>query len=200
MCGIVGLVQRFDEGARFDDAPLAAGRAALERWSATGPDAATRLIEAAGALEAPSRALVGWAGFRAMRERPELKETVRAVAKLLSAAAEAVDARLSDAKALASSSEGEAFSRGAVAARDVAWRLVEDALKNVDAIVALRGAEGEPGLKGWFELWRLNLVLNQLGRLEVRGRDSGGLGTLVVLDAATWSAARAARPTVAAEL
>lgn len=199
MCGIVGLVQRFDEGARFDDGPLAAACAALEAWSVAAPDAAARLIEAARSLEAPSRALVGWAGFRALRERPALQEQVRRAAKLLSSAAEAVDARLADASALASSSEGEALSRGAVAARDVAWRLVEDALKNVESTAALRAATEEPGLKGWFELWRLNLVLNQLGRLEVRGRDSGGVASLVLLDGPTWAAARG-RASLASEL
>ena len=45
----------------------------------------------------------------------------------------------------------------------------------------------DPGPKGWFELWRINLTLNQLARLEVRGRDSGGLATLVHLAAAAWS-------------
>src|SRR5205807_1757563 len=37
-----------------------------------------------------------------------------------------------------------------------------------------------------FELWRLNLIFNQLERLEVRGRDSGGLGTLVHLSDSAW--------------
>lgn len=195
MCGIVGLVQRFDPHARLDLTPFSAIHASLHTWSAAAADAAPRLLEAARALEGPSRGLVGWAGFRALRERPGAQEEVRLLAERLRGAAEAIDARLADAAApsvaLASSSEGEALSRGAVAARDVAWRLTEDALANVGAIHGLRGGGEEPGPKGWFELWRLNMVLNQLGRLEVRGRDSGGLATLIVLDEAAWTAARA---------
>lgn len=192
MCGIVGLVQRFDPDALLDATPLSRARAALDGWRVDAPDAARVLEEVGRELEAPSRALVGWAGLRALRERPGLRDEVRRTAEALRACADAVDARLADAAALSSSSEGEALSRGAVAARDVAWRLIEDALHNVEAVEALRPADEDPGLKGWFELWRLNIVLNQLARLEVRGRDSGGLATLVVLDGAAWSKAKPA--------
>ncbi|MBX3468274.1 MAG: SIS domain-containing protein [Planctomycetes bacterium] len=191
MCGIVGLVQRFDPDARFDAAALTEALRALEAWRIDAPDAADALMAAARALEGPSLRLVGWAGFRALREASALRADARRAADLLRAAAQAVDERLADTRAPVGSAVGEALSRGAVAARDVAWRLVEDALSNVDAAEALRPTGEDPGLKGWFELWRLNLVLNQLARLEVRGRDSGGLATLVVLDAGAWTGARA---------
>ena len=87
------------------------------------------------------------------------------------------------------------LARAVVASRDVAWRLQRDALANLEGAASLHG-EGQPPstTKGWFELWRLNLILNQLERLEVRGRDSGGLGTLLTCSEATWLELEAALP------
>ena len=64
MCGLVGLVQRYDAEARVDPAPLAE---ALGRLPA---QAAAELLAIATALEPVSLALVGWGGFRTLREDP----------------------------------------------------------------------------------------------------------------------------------
>lgn len=192
MCGIVGLVQRFDPEPAFDAAPLAAAAATLEGWSADRPDAASRLLEAARTLEAPSRGLVGWGGFRRLQAEPALRDRAAGLGRALRAAADAIDARLADPGHVASSAEGEALSGAAVAARDVAWRILEDALPNLEAAAGLLGQGGEASPKLWFEAWRLNLVLNQLGRLEVRGRDSGGVATVVQVGPAAWPAVKAA--------
>src|SRR5690606_38017191 len=142
---------------------------------------------AAEALARPSLELVGWAGFRALHEDPAAQARIGALTAALEAAADAIDARLAEAGAVGSAQRAEALARAASAARDVAWRLGHDALPNVAGVADLlpeaeRDARpiGDPAtLKGWFELWRLHLILNQLERLEVRGRDSGGLGTVV---------------------
>lgn len=201
MCGIVTLVQSFEPGATFDPAPVQRALEALGRWDVAAPDAAQRLTAIARDLEPASRALVGWGGFRALRSDAPLAGRVRQLGQQLGEAVDAIDARLNDATALASSAEGEQLSQAAVAARDVAWRLLEDALVDLTAATALAGDATDVGPKGWFELWRLNLVLNQLGRLEVRGRDSGGVATLVTFDAQGWSAVKAGlAPAIQAEL
>ncbi|MBI3722613.1 hypothetical protein HY251_01460, partial [bacterium] len=79
----------------------------------------------------------------------------------------------------------EPLAAAAVRARDIAWRLERDALENVKRVELLVGDEpANASEKLVFELWRLNLIFNQLERLEVRGRDSGGLAALVHLSEA----------------
>ncbi|MGE0712493.1 MAG: SIS domain-containing protein [Planctomycetota bacterium] len=186
MCGIVGLVHRFDPAASVEVAPVASARAALGGWRPQDADAAGRLERVALGLVPFSLELVGWGGLRALNRDAGARDAVRALARELDAAAAAAE----EGQAAASSSQaGEALARAAVVARDVAWRLEQDALANVErtrGLVPGEGAASEPSDKTWFELWRANLILNQLERLEVRGRDSGGLGTLVVIAADDW--------------
>jgi len=185
MCGLVGLLLPFDPDARVDLAPLEAVGQALAGWEADAADAADVLGRTAAGLERLSRDLVGWPGFRTLRTDGAARDVVAGGAARLRNAAEAIDARLDDAR-VASSAEGEVLARAAVAARDVAWRVEHDAIPNLERAARLAPADWPGGDKGWFELWRTNLILNQLERLEVRGRDSGGLATLVHLDARAW--------------
>ena len=192
MCGLVGLVQRHDPRARLDLAELTQAEAGMAAWDIAASEAAPRLLAVASALEGPSRALVGWGGFSVLREEPSARTRVAALAKDLDEAAAAVDALLEQGRI--DSCTGEALAQAAVAVRDLSWRLAKDALPNVEATEGLLPAGASPGSKGWFELWRLNLIFNQLERLEVRGRDSGGLATLVGFDADRWDALRDGLP------
>ncbi|HBP16703.1 MAG TPA: hypothetical protein DEA08_02775, partial [Planctomycetes bacterium] len=191
MCGIVGLVHRFDPSATLPLEGIAQAEADLQGWDVASAGAAATLERVARDLIPTSYGLVGWGGFRRLLEDAEARQSVLSLAETFEGLADAADAHVG-AGAAGSSSEGEALAQAVVVARDVAWRLRQDALPNLERARDLAG-EGGAGLgdKGWFELWRTNLVLNQLERLEVRGRDSGGLGTLVRLDAAAWSACEA---------
>lgn len=188
MCGIVGLVRRFEPKASLGLGDLDAVCQALAAWE---PDAGPApLRELSERLEPLSLGLVDWSGLQTLREDPQARAQVEALASALERVAEASDAFV--AQRSESTQAGEALAQAIVTVRDVAWRLRRDALANLDAVAALleagRACLGRPlETKGAFELWRLNLVLNQLARLEVRGRDSGGLGTLVVFSQADWA-------------
>ena len=58
-------------------------------------------------------------------------------------------------------------------ARDTAWRIRKDVLENAEKIRTLCGPE-PVARETLIHFWHLNLVLNNLDRLEVRGRDSAG--------------------------
>ena len=77
MCGLVGLVQRFDPQARIDPAYLARASTDLQSWSAEAAGAAKELEEIAQGLSAISLSMVGWAGFRSLREDAALRKGVR---------------------------------------------------------------------------------------------------------------------------
>ena len=67
--------------------------------------------------------------------------------------------------------------------KDVCWMLEKDILANLGKVLALSGAESFPDvLPAAFRKYRkLNLLLNALDRLEVRGRDSAGIQLTFVL-------------------
>ncbi len=66
-------------------------------------------------------------------------------------------------------------------ALDLAWTLEKDTLGNLAKIQALlpEGGEGPTTREALFLAFQVNLVLNSLGRLEVRGRDSAGLAVVL---------------------
>ncbi len=74
--------------------------------------------------------------------------------------------------------EEEALNFLVVAARDTSWQLRHDVVENAGKIRALLG-EGEPRANVLSHVWHLNLILNNLDRLEVRGRDSAGIAVYV---------------------
>ncbi|RLB83110.1 MAG: glutamine--fructose-6-phosphate aminotransferase [Deltaproteobacteria bacterium] len=84
--------------------------------------------------------------------------------------------------------EYESMSRRIIQLRDILWSLKYEILENIDKINAL-------GSFGQYDntplavrrLKEINLVFNNLDRLEVRGRDSAGISLLFVLDEANFS-------------
>ncbi|MHC5080971.1 MAG: SIS domain-containing protein [Planctomycetota bacterium] len=81
-------------------------------------------------------------------------------------------------------SEVEAWNAASVRFRNAIWRLEEDLLANHPRTVDLcRKHLKKPEAKDPGQMlrhaFRLNVVLNALDRLEVRGRDSAGVGTIV---------------------
>ena len=84
-------------------------------------------------------------------------------------------------------------------ARDVAWRIANDVLPNAGKILGLLGdAPSEEDALA--HAWHLNLICNNLDRLEVRGRDSAGIAAYVYFPSADARAAFLARPAVADRL
>jgi glutamine---fructose-6-phosphate transaminase (isomerizing) len=66
--------------------------------------------------------------------------------------------------------------------KDTLWSLREEALKNLEKIKALStAAKGGIPLLAFKQLKNINALLNNLDRLEVRGRDSAGISIITVL-------------------
>ncbi|MCX7817122.1 MAG: SIS domain-containing protein [Syntrophales bacterium] len=76
-----------------------------------------------------------------------------------------------------STSEMELINSRLSILRDIAWGLEYDVLDNKNKIISLAGAHSinEISSVAFHRYHRLNLLLNSLDRLEVRGRDSAGV-------------------------
>ncbi|MDD5723411.1 MAG: SIS domain-containing protein [Syntrophales bacterium] len=75
-----------------------------------------------------------------------------------------------------STGEMELINESLEILKDAAWALEKDILANVEKTMCLAGP-AHKGLseKGLGIYWRVNLLLNALDRIEVRGRDSAGI-------------------------
>jgi glucosamine--fructose-6-phosphate aminotransferase (isomerizing) len=180
MCGLIGIVLPYDKDARADLAPLRRALESLAGFDAGSKGAALALDATAKSVEPVAAELVLWPGLRALLGNDAEIKNAAELARLLVDCAEAIDKRL--ALGLDSTTAAEPLAAAAIRARDAAWRIEQDALENLKKVADLLGADGADATAGdklLFELWRFNLIMNQLDRLEVRGRDSSGLGTLV---------------------
>lgn len=109
-------------------------------------------------------------------------------ARTLSLLGDVLDALAASSEALQANPQQverqERLSAVSIRARDVAWRLKQDLLPNVERIGRLgqlrnTSADEPLGAQRAYELWKLNTLLNGIDRLEVRGRDSAGFALQV---------------------
>lgn len=63
--------------------------------------------------------------------------------------------------------------------KDLSWRLNREILSNLSKVENLFHPKFSDSPKALFELRKLNSILNNLDRLEIRGRDSAGFSTLI---------------------
>ncbi|MEE9910564.1 MAG: SIS domain-containing protein [Deltaproteobacteria bacterium] len=84
---------------------------------------------------------------------------------------------LEDQAAAIQSADLETINGRLTLFKDICWMLEKDILSNLQKVRVLAGAEKTSGVKpAAFRKYRkLNLLLNALDRLEVRGRDSAGI-------------------------
>ena len=68
--------------------------------------------------------------------------------------------------------------------RDIAWALEKDILSNIEKIIYLAGQRDKKTISrdGFRKYRNINLLLNSLDRLEVRGRDSAGIQIVFTLE------------------
>ena len=81
------------------------------------------------------------------------------------------------------STDLEIFNSRIILIKDIVWLLEKDILANFQKIIDISGAENSSAINlAAFKKYRkINLLLNALDRLEVRGRDSAGLQIVFVL-------------------
>ncbi len=76
-----------------------------------------------------------------------------------------------------SSGEMEQIGNALTLLKDTAWALEKDVLSNIENIIYLSGQREKKALSrdGFRKYRNINLLINSLDRLEVRGRDSAGI-------------------------
>lgn len=184
MCGLIGLV------LAYDPAPPPGQLAPLETLAAALEAEDEGLIdEALLAAEAASRGWVLWGGFIALSRDGGLRERLRELSGGFRASAALINDQIAG---IQRTDEVERRQERHTRLLDLAWRLEKDAVANAEAVASgLLAEDFEASTKLLFELYRLQVILNNLSRLEVRGRDSGGIAIAVHLSAADFSAAAA---------
>jgi glucosamine--fructose-6-phosphate aminotransferase (isomerizing) len=91
---------------------------------------------------------------------------------------------LEEKAAFIESADLEVINQRILMLKDILWILEKDVLSNLQKVLALTGMEKYSAIKpAAFRKYRkLNLVLNALDRLEVRGRDSAGIQLTFILN------------------
>lgn len=91
--------------------------------------------------------------------------------------------RLEDQVSIVNSVDAEMINSRLLSLKDISWILEKDILSNLQKVLSLSGSENPSAVKpATFRKYRkLNLLLNALDRLEVRGRDSAGIQLTFVL-------------------
>ncbi len=179
-CGLAGIVEivRAPTGAAPD---LAAAEAAVEGLSANGLAPLGEDITTYGGGETAIRSVEDL--VHALR-RPEVFPLLFADDALLARATGLagrirafVDAEvglLDRGESLPNLAGQEVVNRILTRLKDAAWALEREIAVNVDRVRDLLG-ETEAVPKALREYRKLNLILNTLDRLEIRGRDSAGV-------------------------
>jgi glucosamine--fructose-6-phosphate aminotransferase (isomerizing) len=174
MCGIVAVLSRPDSRTLPDVAALAAdvGRAAdtVRAWGTAEDHGDDRLEGAASACEAAVKALRGVPGLRALLSDGErLRLPVARLGEALARFEPLLDQRASSL----GTARVESLNAVLVRLKDAQFQIERDRLGNVERVRALAGAALSPDrVRAAYDI---NVALNALDRLEVRGRDSAGL-------------------------
>lgn len=164
MCGIAGFLSNLAWHRDVQSAWIGALSDALR--AATIDDLAG--IDAAlDQLHARFDDLMAFATHLSLIQRPDLRDR-------LSEAAARIEGLEAAVKASAFARE-PAAERTAERLRDYGWQLRNEVLANIDRTLSLIGGVPQPGRAQHFTAWAVEQVLENLDRLEVRGRDSAGI-------------------------
>jgi len=179
MCGIVGVYSRPDRRPA-PDLPECAGRLAeaadrVREWG-TG-DEVGGLSDAAGACESVVTALAGFAGLAALLAD---EESLQAPVARLGESVAHFEQLLDRQASTIGPSRVEELNAVLTRLKDAHFVLERDRLGNLAKVRGLCGdSASEAHVRAAYDL---NVALNSLDRLEVRGRDSAGLSVLVRAD------------------
>jgi len=179
MCGIAGIVQ--DEPSSGSTTDWAAVIRLLGTLSS-----ATIQVEKPDALE--EKVLAAEQVTYPLREYPQIRSLIEQedVQQKLSDASAALVRFDQDLLTAVNAPEAnlsiEAMERWnslSIRIRDLAWLIERDVLQYIPRLRSLIVAEFESNSKAWFKAWKLSVTLENIGRMEVRGRDSLGISLMV---------------------
>lgn len=164
MCGIAGFLSNLFWRQDHDlswvaDLAQVLGEAGIDRLPDV--DAALDL------LHGRFNDLMAFATHIALIERADLRDR-------LAAAAARIEGLEADLK-VSTVARTPAAERTAERLRDYGWQLRHEVLANIDRTLSLIGGVPSPARSQHFIAWGIEQVLENLDRLEVRGRDSAGI-------------------------
>jgi glucosamine--fructose-6-phosphate aminotransferase (isomerizing) len=176
MCGIVAVLSRPDHRPAPDLAScgrrLAEAAEGVRGWGTADDDGG--LARAAAACDGIVQELAGYVGLRAMLAEPE---AIRIPVQRLGEAVARFEQLLDQRAAGLGTAKVEELNAILIRLKDAHFRLDRDRLGNLDKVRALAGGlAAESRVRAAYDL---NVALNALDRLEVRGRDSAGISVFV---------------------
>jgi len=116
------------------------------------------------------------------------QERLSTLCTKLEALIEAEDKVLSQKKGYLAAKASEVTACRMTELRDILWSLKHEVLENIEKIALLgRFGQYENNPRAVKRFKEMNLIFNNLDRLEVRGRDSAGISFLFVLDETAFS-------------
>ncbi|MBU6241383.1 MAG: SIS domain-containing protein [Acidobacteria bacterium] len=172
MCGIICVLSRkAGRSAPGRDevlALLAESRALLTKRDAS------RVAEASKVLSRADELLKGEPGVHALVGNRELASGIASAVAELTPLLAAIE---SDLEAAADAQAIENAAEAIASAKDVLWSLHNDRLRTAREVEALAGLQSSPeALDGYLAIQQ---ALSAIDRMEVRGRDSAGIGVVV---------------------
>ena len=173
MCGVVACLPIYPENSG-GPVPDGSGGLAADWPDTPTQDAVVGVLDETVARS--STALHAWSDPVAFHRLVTSVDLLAALERS-AAGAQALIARVDDALEELSDGRGEALQARVRHAKDVCWRLQHDLLGSVTRVRELAGNAADPATCHSYRA--LDAVLDSLGRLEVRGRDSAGLHVFV---------------------
>lgn len=173
------IISRLEEMERCDLSSILAGAIPVDSYLG-GEAPFTAITEALLRIkERPT--------FRAIFTSPENTQMVGEFSGRLNGLLAQEEAILQEKASAFVTSELELINGRLITLKDIAWEVERDLLGNLERIMALAGGRALADLGEWsLENYRtLNLLLNAIDRLEVRGRDSAGMQMSFVIPTPT---------------
>ena len=179
MCGIAGIVYNSESEGAFSWVDFAG---VLDQLLALNPDSGAPdpcgpLLDT---LEDKRRFLTEFAAIATIFASESLRNDLRSKASELNAWEQSSQQHVLATAGL-STDILEAWNAVWIRCRDLGWAMEVDALSCVGRIDNLTQKLDEVTPSQLFEAWKLAVVLENIGRMEVRGRDSLGLSLTVYL-------------------
>ncbi len=148
--------------------------------SALSGEPVSGFTQAAGQLESLNEQLKGTSGVRLLLSAPDFADRLTAVVGEIDARIGQVESSL-DAGELGPTVSLEALNSALVALKDATWAIGRDRLRTASCVgeLAAVGRGEVPSASSIDAYTSIQLALSAIDRLEVRGRDSAGIGVLV---------------------
>ncbi|MQP65729.1 SIS domain-containing protein [Niveispirillum sp. SYP-B3756] len=170
MCGIAGLLSGRSWRQAGDASWVDGIAASLLAADATNLDAIDAALDA---LHGRFNDLMAFATHMALVEQPALRAHVgRAAAYVAS-----LEATLKTG----ANARDPRVERTAERLRDYGWQLTHEVLANIDRTLSLLAGVAQPLRAQHFTAWTVEQVIENLDRLEVRGRDSAGISVQLAI-------------------